>query len=127
MSNVVQRHIPNVLHDTAHIDHTILVCLNHSHLTAGEVGEQHPESNGDKQQGFVLFFDTQVKQRKCDDVHDQELRFGNDVAKRRHLIQIVEYLFHHPIVINTSSSETASPEPKQIAVIVPLNSERTAL
>ena len=109
MRNVVQRHFPDVFHYSVNIDQSIFISLDHAHVTSGEVGEQHPECNRDKQQRFVLLLDTQIKQYECDCIHDQELRFSNNVAERSHFIQILKYLVHYCIVINMSSSETVSP------------------
>ncbi len=127
VGNVVQRHFPDVLHYSVYHHHTILVRLNHAHISTGEVGKQHTESDGDKQQRFVLFLDTQIEQHERDGIHNQELRFGNDIAERSHVVQILKYLVHYLIFINTSSSETASPGLAQMAVTVPPNSARIAL
>ena len=86
MRNVMQRHFPDILHHTVYHHHTILICLYHSHISSGEVGKQHTESNRNKQQRFVLFLDTQIKQDERDGIHYQELRFGNDIAERSHVI-----------------------------------------
>ena len=82
----MQRHFPDVLQHSVYHHHTIFVGLNHSHISSGEVGKQHTESNRNKQQRFVLFLDTQIKQDERDGIHYQELRFGNDIAERSHVI-----------------------------------------
>ena len=49
------------------------------------------------------------------------------IAECRHLIQFYKYIFHYNTFINTSSSDTVSPELAQMAVMVPSNSARMAL
>ena len=86
MRNVMQRHFPNVLHHSVHVDHAVFVGLYHPHIASGEVGKQHAERDRYEQQRFILFFDTQIKQYERNGIHDQKLRFSNDVAERSHLI-----------------------------------------
>ena len=125
--NLVQRHFPDVLQCSVYHYHAVLVGLDHTHITTGKVGQQHPESNRDKQQRLILFLDTQVKQDERNGIHYQELRFSNNIAEGSHIIKSFKYIFHYTIFINTSSSETESPELAQMAVIVPPNSARMAL
>ena len=86
MRDVMERHLPNVLHHSVHVDHAVFVGLYHPHIASGEVGKQHAERDRYEQQRFILFFDTQIKQYERNGIHDQKLRFSNDVAERSHLI-----------------------------------------
>ena len=45
MSNIMERHLPDILHYSVHQDHAILVSLYHSHSSAGEVSQQHSKGN----------------------------------------------------------------------------------
>ena len=56
--NLVQRHLPNILHHPAYHDHSVFICLNHTHITTGKVGNEHTESDGYQQQWFIVFLDT---------------------------------------------------------------------
>ena len=125
--NLMQRHLPDVLQHSVHHYHTVFIRLNHSHITARKVGKQHTESNWNQQQRFVVLLDAQIQQDEGNGIHYKERRVGNDIAERRHIIKFCKYIFHYPIFINTSSSETESPGLTQIAVTVPLNSARMAL
>ena len=127
MSDFMQRHFPDILHHTLDHDHAILIGLDNSHIAAREIGQQYTESNRNQQQRLILLLDTQVEQDECNGIHDQKTRVSNNVAESRHFIQSFNYIFHYKIFINTSSSETLSPEFTQIAVMVPLNSARIAL
>ena len=86
VGNVMQRHFPDVLHHSVHHNHTILISLNHTHISSGEVGKQHTESDRHKQQRFILFLNSEIEQDERDGIHYQELRFGNDIAERSHVI-----------------------------------------
>ena len=86
MRNVMQRHLPNILHHTMYFYHSVFICLNNAHLASWEIGQQDTESNRDQQQRFILLLDTQIKQDECNGIHDQELRFSNDIAERSHFI-----------------------------------------
>ena len=68
------------------VDHAVFVGLYHPHIASGEVGKQHAECDRYEQQRFILFFDTQIKQYERNGIHDQKLRFSNDIAERSHLI-----------------------------------------
>ena len=125
--NLVQRHFPDVLQHSVHHYHAVFICLDNPHVATGEIGNEHTESNGNQQQRFVMLPDAQIQQNKGNDIHYKERRIGNNIAERRHIIEFRKYIFHHPIFINTSSSETESPGLTQIAVTVPLKSARMAL
>ena len=58
MRNVMERHLPDVLHHPVCVDHAVFVGLYHPHIAPGEVGKQHAERDRNKQQRFILFFDT---------------------------------------------------------------------
>ena len=125
--NLMQRHLPDVLQHSVHHYHTVFIRLNHAHFSAGEVGYEHTESDGNQQQRFVMLLDAQIQQNEGNGIHYKERRIGNDIAERRHIIKFRKYIFHYPIFINTSSSETESPGLTQIAVTVPPKSARIAL
>lgn len=127
VGNLVERHLPDVLHHPVHHHHTVLVGLDDTHLAAGEVGDEHTEGDGHQQQRFVVLLDAQVEQDEGNGIHHEERRVGNDVAERRHVIEFSKYIFHYPIFINTSSSDTESPGFWQMAVTVPSTSLRMAL
>ena len=123
----MQRHLPNVLHHPVHHHHTVLVGLDNAHVAARKVGDEHTEGDGHQQQRLVVLLDAQVEQDEGNGIHHEERRVGNDVAERRHVIEFSKYIFHYPIFINTSSSDTESPEFRQMAVTVPSTSLRMAL
>ena len=55
MRDVMERHLPNVLHHSVHVDHAVFVGLYHTHIASGEVGKQHAERDRYEQQRFILF------------------------------------------------------------------------
>ena len=127
MGDIMQRHLPDVLCHSIDQNHPVLICLNDPHVTTGKIGQQHPECNRNQQQWLILLLDTQIEQDERDGIHYQKLRFSHYIAESSHIIQILKYLVHYPILINTSSSETASPALAQIAVTFPSNSAQMAL
>ena len=86
MCNFMKRHFPDVLHHTVHHDHSIFIGLHYPHITAREVGQQHPESDGYQQQRFVLLLDTQIEQDESNGIHDEKPRVSSNVAESGHII-----------------------------------------
>ena len=98
MCNVVQGHIPDIFHHSLNFNHTLLVCLNYTHPPAGEVGKQNAKGNRHQQKWLVLLFDAQVEQYKSNGIHNQELRFGNDIAKGSHIVKLIEDVVHRALL-----------------------------
>ena len=95
--NLMQRHFPDVLHHAIHHDHSVFISLNHSHISTGEIGNEHTESNGHQQQRFVVLLYAQIQQNESNGIHHQKRRVGNDIAERRHIVEFCKYFFHHSL------------------------------
>ena len=132
VGDVVKRHVPDAAHGSVgQCDHARSIGLDYAHLSAGEIGNQHAEGDGNQQQGLVFLYDSQVEKTEGDKVHQQERRVLSDVAYGCHLIESIEYISHIylslTILTITSSSSTVSPLCARMAAIVPSKSAQMAL
>ncbi len=58
----IQSIVQEFIRDTENLTHTIH--SQHTHATSREVGDQHTESDWNKQQRFILLLDTQIEQKE---------------------------------------------------------------
>ena len=98
MGYLRKRHFPDVLcYDVASSisDASCLVGLVDSHIAAREVGDEYSEGYRNEEQWLEVLDDAEVEEHEGKQIHYYILTIrGDDVAERRHVVQVFEYLFH---------------------------------